>query len=59
MKKFEYTYQALETTRPHEFCNRLNVMGQEGWELTGFEYGYAWFKREITPTLPPGSLAGL
>lgn len=26
---------------------QLNALGQDGWELCGFEYGHAFFKREV------------
>lgn len=48
MKKFEYT--AISAQSPayiDEVLINLNEMGADGWELTGFNYGRAFFKREV------------
>jgi len=44
MMKWEYTTvmaEFLMTGATH----RLNKLGNEGWELVGFDYGFAFFKR--------------
>ena len=46
MKQFEYTYVKLGLG-PAPFSEILKGSGRDGWELCGFEYGCAWFKREI------------
>lgn len=48
MRQFEYIYVHLPSTGPEAaFMDILKQRGEEGWELCGFEYGYAFFKREI------------
>ncbi len=50
MKRWEYKRVALQSYGFANFLTQLDVLGGEGWELCGFEYGHAFFKRELPET---------
>ena len=49
--KFEYHYLDLTAYRNNGgargFFIDLQNKGNDGWELCGFEYGFAWLKRAV------------
>lgn len=47
MKRFHYRWVDLKFLDWEKFQYRLHDLGYEGWELCGFEFGHAIFKREI------------
>lgn len=48
--KFQYAYVSLgELGSFGHFLAELERRGNDGWELCGFEYGCAFFKR-VVPT---------
>lgn len=48
MKKWEYLFQpAVSPADISKVHKRFETLGNEGWELVCFEYGYAIFKREV------------
>jgi hypothetical protein len=56
---FEYSYLVLRDLDPNgrtfaPFLHKLQELGANGYELAGFEYGCAWFKKPV----PIGDAAG-
>lgn len=50
----QWEFQALKNESPAAIADvveRFNDLGMKGWELCGFEYGYAIFKRPILDRL--------
>ena len=48
---FEYRWLDLHGIRFFGFVDLLKAHARGGWELCGFEYGMAWFKRPIPRAL--------
>lgn len=47
MKKFIYQFIPMNSLYPEADALVFTRMGEQGWELIGFENGAAWFKKEV------------
>jgi hypothetical protein len=47
MKKFIYISIGMNPYHPRADEIQFTRLGEEGWELVGFENGAAWFKKEV------------
>lgn len=63
MPKIEHDYVALNTLKDvngfsfDKFIAVLKSRGEQGWELCGFEYGCAFFRRPTGETIPTETTA--
>lgn len=47
MKKFIYMFVPMDQLYPQVDAMKFTKMGEQGWELVGFENGAAWFKKKV------------
>lgn len=47
-EQYEYTFTKCGLG-PGPFADILRTFGKDGWELCGFQYNCAWFKRKVLP----------